>query len=50
MIEVKRPGEEPTKLQKHRLMQWAEVGAVVAVAERVDDVKKMIARLDRAWD
>lgn len=28
-LEVKRPGEEPTKVQRHRMRQLAEAGASV---------------------
>ena len=42
VIEVKRPGEKPTKLQEHALRKWAEAGAVTMVATSVEDVRKMI--------
>ena len=41
-IEVKRPGEKPTKLQQYELAKWAEAGAVTMVATSVEDVRKMI--------
>lgn len=44
-IEVKLPGERPTKLQEHTLAKWAEAGAVTLVAISVDDVKELIGRL-----
>ena len=46
VIEVKRPGEKPTKLQEHTLRKWAEAGAVTLVAESIDDVRRLIGELD----
>lgn len=46
VIEVKRPGEQPTKLQMHRLEQWAAAGAVAIVAVSVEDVKQAIGSLE----
>lgn len=40
-LEVKRPGEEATDLQRHRLSQWRAAGAKVAVVRSVDDVKRL---------
>lgn len=45
-IEVKRPGEEPTKLQRHELNLWDMTEAITMVATSVEDVKKMIEELD----
>jgi hypothetical protein len=36
-IEVKRPGEEPTKLQRERLEEWAMSQAITGVAHSVDE-------------
>lgn len=45
-IEVKRPGEEPTKLQRHELNLWDMTEAITMVATSVADVKKMIEELN----
>lgn len=37
-IEVKRPGEQPTKLQWHRMAELREAGAMCFVAYDVDDL------------
>jgi Holliday junction resolvase len=47
-IEVKRPGEAPTKLQEHELQLWGMTGAVTMVATSLAEVKEMIGRLDKA--
>jgi hypothetical protein len=39
-VEVKRPGNKPTDLQKQRLEQLEEHGAWTLVAYSVDDVEK----------
>ena len=40
LLEVKAPGNYPTKLQKHRLRLWREQGGAIAdVVRSVDDVK-----------
>ena len=41
-IEVKYPGEEPTKLQLKRLQMWREAGAVAEWVTSLDEVKKII--------
>jgi hypothetical protein len=41
-IEVKRPGEEPTPLQKKRLADWNESGAMVAVCCSVRDFNELL--------
>lgn len=38
-IECKRPGEDATPLQKHRLAQWADAGALVCVADSLEKVQ-----------
>lgn len=42
-LEVKRPGEKPTKLQSVVLAKWSAVGAISAVVTSVDDVKAVLA-------
>lgn len=50
-IEVKRPEEEPTKLQAHELQKLAGAGAITLVAKSLDDVKGLVQELEsRAWD
>lgn len=39
-IEVKEPGEEPTKIQLHRLKEWKKAGAFTAVVSSVEELKK----------
>ena len=38
-IEVKRPGEQPTKLQQYEIDQLRDAGAAVTVARSVEDVQ-----------
>lgn len=37
ILEIKRPGEEPTKLQLKRLNEWAEDGFETAWVDNVED-------------
>jgi len=46
VIEVKRPGEKPTKLQEHTLRKWAEAGAVAVWVESLEEVKQLIEGLE----
>ena len=41
-IEFKRPGEEPTKLQNHRMKQLQEAGCPATVARSVGDVREFL--------
>lgn len=41
-IEVKRPGNKPTKLQEHRLKQWRDAGAVAVWVDSVDALADLI--------
>jgi Holliday junction resolvase len=41
-LEVKRPGETPTKLQRARLKRWAKAGAIAAVVCSRDQVKELL--------
>jgi len=45
-IEVKRPGEKPTRIQLKRLREWQEAGAVVGWATDLEGVKKIIEELE----
>jgi hypothetical protein len=36
-LEVKRPGQRLTELQKQRLCEWAKAGAIVACVDNVRD-------------
>lgn len=38
VIEVKKIGEEPTNIQKYRLFEWRESGALTLVADNMDTV------------
>ena len=41
-IEVKRRGEEPTRLQQARLAEWRGSGALVGVAHSVDEALSIL--------
>ncbi len=45
-IEMKRPGEKPTKIQMVRLLQWREAGALVGWATSVEEVRAIFANAD----
>lgn len=45
-IEMKRPGEKPTKIQMVRLLQWRESGALVGWATSVEEVRAIFANAD----
>jgi hypothetical protein len=42
VIELKQPGEQPTKLQTARLQEWARAGAATAVATSVVQVRDFL--------
>jgi hypothetical protein len=42
-IEVKRPGNKPTKLQLFRLRQWREAGAVAFWCDSLESFEKLFA-------
>ena len=50
LIEVKRPGGTPTKLQAMELMKFEKAGAVSLVMDSVKDVEPLVARLDEMVD
>lgn len=41
-LEVKRPGQRPTKLQWAILKRWQAAGAIAAVVCSVEDVRKLL--------
>lgn len=41
-LEVKRPGEQPTEIQKATLKKWADAGAVAGVVRSVEDAKEAL--------
>lgn len=45
-IEVKRPGQTPTAIQKHRLKQVSEAGGFAIVATNKADVIVALQRID----
>ena len=45
-IEVKRPGKNPTELQKLRLAHWCNVGAMVAVLRSKEGAIQFIEKID----
>lgn len=42
VIEVKQPGEEPTRLQHAKLNEWARAGAVAGWATSVDEALSIL--------
>jgi hypothetical protein len=40
--ELKRPGEQPTQIQVHRLQQWSAAGAVTAVVHSVVEMRQVM--------
>lgn len=47
VIEVKRPGEEPTRIQRIRLMQWRKAGAFILVADNMDTLQLKLDEIYR---
>ncbi|MDQ5987795.1 MAG: hypothetical protein CSYNP_03541 [Syntrophus sp. SKADARSKE-3] len=45
-IEVKRPGEVPTEIQKIRLAHWQKKGAMVAILRSVEGADRLLDYLD----
>lgn len=45
MIEVKRPGNTPTRIQEMVMDEWREAGAYVFVATSIDDVIRELKNL-----
>lgn len=44
-IELKRPGESPTPLQRHRLAEWGQAGAWTGVVRTLEDLEKALAEI-----
>jgi len=45
-IEVKVPGQVPTRLQTKRLEQWKEVGAVSIWVDNLNGLKSILTQID----
>lgn len=45
-IEVKRPGQRPTRVQVRRLLQWRDAGALVAWVTSLDDLRAVLSHAD----
>lgn len=48
-IEMKRPGERPTRAQLARMRQWQRAGARVGWATCLQHVVEIVARVDDSW-
>lgn len=46
LVEMKRPGEKPTKQQMQRLRDWQKAGAAVCWAFDVEHVRQLFERMD----
>lgn len=44
-MEAKRPGEEPTRIQEHRMRELAAVGCPVAVVRSAADARRFLEAL-----
>lgn len=44
-IELKRPGEDPTELQRYHLNEWQAAGAVTGVARSRADLARILAEV-----
>lgn len=44
-MEAKRPGEEPTRIQEHRLRELAAAGCPVAVVRSACDARQFLERV-----
>ena len=45
-MEVKRPGETPTKAQEHRMRELADVGCPVCVVFSANDARHFLEAID----
>jgi hypothetical protein len=45
-IEIKRPGEDATPLQKLRLYEWAQAGARAGVAHSAEEAEAILGKED----
>lgn len=41
-LEAKVPGNKPTRMQMHRMREWAFAGAVVGVVHSVEDLDELL--------
>jgi hypothetical protein len=48
-VELKAPGEQPTPLQWARLRGWEAAGAEVAVMWSIEDLERLLARLEASY-
>lgn len=46
VIELKRPGELPSKIQEYELCKWRNTGAVTYYASCIDHVREMIYQME----
>jgi hypothetical protein len=46
-IELKVIGEDPTPLQKLRLEEWHQAGAITAVAHTIDELRDILLTVER---
>jgi hypothetical protein len=44
-IELKRPGQEPTPLQRLRMREWARAGALTATVHSPEELRMFLAQL-----
>lgn len=47
-IELKRPGESPTLLQRARLAEWERAGAVTGVVHSILELQDLLAKIRQA--
>ena len=45
-MEVKRPGEDPTRIQEHRMRELARVGCPVTVVRSVGDAREFLEAIE----
>lgn len=48
-LEVKEEGEKPSAIQRRRIAEWRRSGAVAAVVYSVEEVTKILRRIDTAF-
>lgn len=46
VVELKQPGEDYTKLQRHRAEQWAKAGAVIGCAHSREEFVEIVRQVD----
>jgi Holliday junction resolvase len=45
-MEVKRPGEDPTRVQEHRMRELSKAGCPVTVVRSVGDAREFLEAID----